>query len=82
MIENLFDILLAREQVMLLFGGIFMVLLGIVFIADHYWWRMHATRYLGLWSRALPTGLILAGIFILLAATSSWFHINRRANQL
>jgi len=47
MIENLFDILLAREQVILLFGGIFMVLLGILFIADHYWWHMNAARYRG-----------------------------------
>jgi len=47
MIEHLVDALLAREQIMLLLGGIALVLLGGIFAADHVYWRMRARRYTG-----------------------------------
>lgn len=47
MIEHLVEALLAREQVILLLGGIGMTLLGGVFIADHVYWRMRAQRFSG-----------------------------------
>lgn len=47
MIEHLVEALLAREQVILLLGGIGMTLLGGVFIADHVYWRMRARRFPG-----------------------------------
>jgi len=47
MLEHLVDALLAREQITLLLGGIGMMLLGGVFIADHVFWRLRAARYPG-----------------------------------
>jgi len=47
MLEHLIDALLAREQIILLLGGIGMVLLGGIFIADHWFWRLCAARYPG-----------------------------------
>jgi len=47
MIEHLVEALLAREQVILLFSGIGMTLLGGIFIADHVYWRLRARRFSG-----------------------------------
>jgi len=47
MLEHLVEVLLAREQVILLLGGVGMILLGGVFIADHVYWRMRARRFTG-----------------------------------
>ena len=47
MLESLFKILLAREQATLFIGGLILVLLGGVFVADHIYMRLRGKRFKG-----------------------------------